>query len=199
MFILAGSWADHITGDKMARSAATVAEFLERVGTVGAGPASADLQRLLKRKRRDVPDATQVEDWEKAFYEQRVKQEELDFDAQAVRPYFEFTRVRDGLLDITARLFGIRYQRLTDARAWHPSVESFDVFRGQERLGRIHLDLHPRPDKYKHAAQFPIVSGVSGVQLPEGALVCNFADPAVHSPALLDHDDVVTPSTSSGT
>jgi thimet oligopeptidase len=186
------SWADHITGDKMARSAATVAGFLERVAAVGAGPAAADLQRLLQRKRRDVPGAIQVEDWEKAFYEQRVKQEELDFDAQAVRPYFEFTRVRDGLLEITARLFGIRYQRLTDAGPWHPSVESFDVFRGEERLGRIHLDLHPRPDKYKHAAQFPIVSGVAGVQLPEGALVCNFADPAVHSPALLDHDDVVT-------
>jgi len=186
------SWADHITGDKMARSAATVAEFLERVAAVGAGPSAADLERLLERKRRDVPDATGVEDWEKAYYEQRVKQEQLDFDAQSVRPYFEFTRVRDGLLAITSRLFGIRYRRVEDAGAWHPAVESFDVFRGEERLGRIHLDLHPRPDKYKHAAQFPIVSGVAGVQLPEGALVCNFADPAVHSPALLDHDDVVT-------
>ena len=188
----AASWADHITGDKMARSAATVASFLERVTAVGAGPSAADLERLLQRKRKDVPGAERVEDWEKAYYEQRVKQEQLDFDAQSVRPYFEFTRVRDGLLAITARLFGIRYQRLADASAWHPKVESFDVYRGEERLGRIHLDLHPRADKYKHAAQFPIVPGVAGVQLPEGALVCNFADPAVHSPALLDHDDVVT-------
>jgi len=188
----AASWADYITEDKMSRSARVVAEFLARVATVSDGPAARDVDRLLQRKRKDLPDAQRVEDWEKAYYEERVKQEELGFDSQSVRPYFEFNRVRDGLLTITARLFGIRYVPTANAGAWHPSVKSYDVLRGEERLGRIHLDLHPRPDKYKHAAQFPIVSGVAGVQLPEGALVCNFPDPAVHSPALLDHDDVVT-------
>jgi thimet oligopeptidase len=34
--------------------------------------------------------------------------------------------------------------------------------------------MFPRENKYKHAAQFPIRSGVLGVQIPEGALVCNF-------------------------
>ena len=186
------SWADYVTEDKMSKSAKTVAEFLARVAAVSESPARRDLERLLRRKRKDVPSATRVEDWEKAYYEERVKQEELDFDSQSVRPYFEFNRVRDGLLTITSRLFGIRYVPAKNSASWHPKVESYDVFRGDERLGRIHLDLHPRADKYKHAAQFPIVSGVAGVQLPEGALVCNFADPAVHSPALLDHDDVVT-------
>ncbi len=186
------SWADYVTEDKMAKSGRTVAEFLARVAAVSEGPAKRDVERLLRRKQKDVPSATRVEDWEKAYYEERVKQEELGFDSQSVRPYFEFNRVRDGLLTITSRLFGIRYVPIKDPAAWHPKVESYDVFRGDERLGRIHLDLHPRPDKYKHAAQFPIVSGVAAVQLPEGALVCNFADPAVHSPALLDHDDVVT-------
>ena len=186
------SWADYVTEDKMSKSGKTVAEFLARVAAVTEGPARRDVERLLRRKQKDVPGATRVEDWEKAYYEERVKQEELDFDSQSVRPYFEFNRVRDGLLTITARLFGIRYVASKDPASWHPKVDSYDVFRGSERLGRIHLDLHPRPDKYKHAAQFPIVAGVKGVQLPEGALVCNFADPAVHSPALLDHDDVVT-------
>ena len=188
----AASWADYVTEDKMSKAAKVVAEFLGRVAEVSEGPARRDVDRLLRRKQKDVPSAVRVEDWEKAYYEERVKQEELGFDSQSVRPYFEFNRVRDGLLTITARLFGIRYAAVKDPAAWHPKVESYDVFRGEEKLGRIHLDLHPRPDKYKHAAQFPIVSGVKGVQLPEGVLVCNFADPAVHSPALLDHDDVVT-------
>jgi thimet oligopeptidase len=188
----AASWADYVTEDKMSKAAKVVSEFLARVAEVSEGPARRDVDRLLRRKQKDVPSATRVEDWEKAYYEERVKQEELGFDSQSVRPYFEFNRVRDGLLTITARLFGIRYVRLRDFPAWHPKVESYDVFRGNAKLGRIHLDLHPRADKYKHAAQFPIVSGVKGVQLPEGALICNFADPAVHSPALLDHDDVVT-------
>jgi thimet oligopeptidase len=188
----AACWAAYITEDKMSRTPQVVADFLTRVASVSEGPAARDVDRLLQRKRQDFPAATRVEDWEKAYYEQRVKQEQFAFDSQAVRPYFEFTRVRDGLLDITSRLFGIRYVRIEDASAWHPKVESYDVFQDAEKLGRIHLDLHPRPDKYKHAAQFPIVSGVVGVQLPEGALICNFPDPEVHAPALLDHDDVVT-------
>jgi len=185
-------WADYITEDKMSRAAQTVVEFLARVASVSEGPAARDVERLLQRKRRDFPAVTRVEDWEKAYYEQRVKQEQFAFDAQAVRPYFEFTRVREGLLAITSRLFDLRYVRVQEPSAWHPKVESYDVFQDDQKLGRIHLDLHPRPDKYKHAAQFPIVSGVAGVQLPEGALICNFPDPEVHSPALLDHDDVVT-------
>ncbi|HEY1906802.1 MAG TPA: M3 family metallopeptidase, partial [Myxococcaceae bacterium] len=167
----AASWADYVTEDKMSKSARTVAEFLARVADVSEGPARRDVERLLRRKQKDVPGAARVEDWEKAYYEERVKQEELGFDSQSVRPYFEFNGVRDGLLTITARLFGIRYVPVKDAASWHPKVESYDVFREEERLGRIHLDLHPRADKYKHAAQFPIVSGVKGVQLPEGALV----------------------------
>ena len=95
-------------------------------------------------------------------------------------------------MTITARLFGIRYVPVRTRRRGTRRSSRTTCSRGEEQLGRIHLDLHPRPDKYKHAAQFPLVTGVQDVQLPEGVLVCNFADPAVRSPALLDHDDVVT-------
>jgi thimet oligopeptidase len=60
------------------------------------------------------------------------------------------------------------------------------------KLGRIYLDMHPRPNKYKHAAQFSLQKGVEGKQLPEGVLVCNFADPKTSDgPALMEHDQVV--------
>lgn len=54
------------------------------------------------------------------------------------------------------------------------------------QVGRIYLDLHPREGKFKHAAQFTLVSGIAGRHLPEGALVCNMPR------ALMEHDDVVT-------
>jgi thimet oligopeptidase len=186
------SWADYVTEDKMARSSAEVATFLERVAVAAEARSRADLARLLKRKRRDDASAERVEDWEKAYYEERVKQESFAFDSQSVRPYFEFGRTRDGLLAICGRLFDVAFKKVEGADVWHPSVDVYDVLREKEALGRIYLDLHPRADKYKHAAQFPLQSGVLGVQAPEGVLVCNFADPAVASPALLDHDDVVT-------
>jgi thimet oligopeptidase len=186
------SWADYVTEDKMARSAATVHTFLDRVAVATEARGRADLAQLLSRKRKDMPSAERVEDWEKAYYEERVKQESFAFDSQSVRPYFEFSRTRDGLLALCGRLFDVAFQKVEGTDVWHPSVDVYDVTRGQARLGRIYLDLHPRPDKYKHAAQFPLVSGVRGLQAPEGVLVCNFADPRVAAPALLDHDDVVT-------
>jgi thimet oligopeptidase len=79
---------------------------------------------------------------------------------------------------------------------WHEDVTAYDVVRGGSGgtggpaaatpLGRIYLDLHPRTGKYSHAAQFDLVAGVRGVQLPEGVLVCNFPR------GLMEHDQVVT-------
>jgi thimet oligopeptidase len=65
-------------------------------------------------------------------------------------------------------------------------VTAYDVLRDGERLGRIHLDLHPRKGKYGHAAQFDLVPGIKDRQLAEGVLVCNF------SRNLMEHDHVVT-------
>jgi thimet oligopeptidase len=103
-----------------------------------------------------------------------------------VRRYFDFERVRAGLLDVTGRLFGLEYVPVPDVTAWHPDVAVYDVQAGQERLGRIYLDLHPREGKFKHAAQFVVVAGVAGQQLPEGSLVCNLPR------GLMEHSDVVT-------
>ena len=88
---------------------------------------------------------------------------------------------------MTSRLFGLRYEAV-DAPTWHPEVTSYDVLLEEngQLLGRIHLDLHPRDRKYNHAAQFTLVNGVLGRQLPEGVLVCNF------SRGLMDPDHVVT-------
>ena len=55
-----------------------------------------------------------------------------------------------------------------------------------ELIGRIHLDLHPREGKYKHAAMFDITQGIAGEQLAEGALVCNFPT------GLMEHSHVNT-------
>jgi thimet oligopeptidase len=52
--------------------------------------------------------------------------------------------------------------------------------------------MHPRPDKYNHAAQFDVRTGVAGRQIPEAALVCNFAGGDDGDPGLLEHGDVTT-------
>lgn len=187
------NWADYVTEDKMMKSGKNAAEFIERVVKITRKRADKDYKELLARKRKDVPRATVVEDYEKTYYENRVKAESYAFDPQSVRPHFPYELVEAGLLAITSELYDITYKRVQDAPVWHQDVKVFDVMRGDSRLGRIFLDMHPREGKYKHAAQLTYRSGVAGKQLPEGVLVCNFPNPrASEGPALMEHGEVVT-------
>ncbi|HEX8792673.1 MAG TPA: M3 family metallopeptidase [Polyangiaceae bacterium] len=186
-------WADYDTEEKMIKNGQAAADFIDKITKAAAKRGKHDYDELLARKRKDQPGAKSVEDWESAFYSEKVSREQYAFDSQAVRPYFEFTQTRDGLLAITAQMYGIEYRPAADAPRWDPSVDVYDVYAagGGDKLGRIYLDLHPRAGKYKHAANFDLVKGVKGVQLPESALVCNFPDPA-KGEAFMEHADVVT-------
>jgi thimet oligopeptidase len=122
-----------------------------------------------------------------SYYRTLVFRERFDLDTQLVRTYFDFAKVRAGLLEVTGRLFGLRYDQV-DVPVWHEDVTAYDVIRVEDErfLGRIYLDLHPREGKYKHAAQFDLSPGVAGRSVAEGVLVCNF------SRELMEHDHVVT-------
>ncbi|WP_163996177.1 M3 family metallopeptidase [Pyxidicoccus caerfyrddinensis] len=183
------NWAAYASEDKMVRGPQAAADFIERLSTAAAGRAKDDYAVLLARKRQDTPDATEVEPWEQVFLEDRVRAEQYHFDSREVRSYFEYTRVKQGLLDITARLFGLTYRRVTDAPVWHPDVEAWDVYEGGTRLGRFYLDMHPRPGKFTHSAQWDLATGRAGKTLPEAVLTCNFPRPGIH-PALLQHSEV---------
>lgn len=182
------AWPDFDAEVKMVGTGAAIEEFIERIATAAKPSADRDYAVLLERLRQDRPEADSLDAADVPYYAELVRRENFDVDAQQVRRYFDFARVRTGLLDVTGRLFGLRYVPVADAPAWHPDVTVYDVVSetAGERLGRIYLDLHPREGKFKHAAQFDLVSGIDGQFLPEGALVCNFPR------GLMEHSDVVT-------
>lgn len=186
-------YAAYVTEDKMIGSAKAASEFVEKLARAADGRTNTDYALLVQRKRKDAPRATSLQPWDPSYYIERVRAEQYRFDSQEVRPYLQFEKVRDGLFTITGQLFGLRYKRVTRAPVWHPSVEVYDAYEGRRRLGRFYLDLHPREGKYSHAAEFSVVIGLKGVQLPQAALLCNFPDPgAARGPALMEHGDVVT-------
>ena len=179
-------WADYQSDDKMLRGGKAAAAFIERVATLARPRSAKDLKELLAQLKKTDPKAKTVGIWQKDYLSEKVKQAAYAVDSAEVRKYFAFDNVLAGLLGITSEIYDIQYQAVPDAKAWEPSVKVYDVTRGGTKLGRIYLDLHPRANKYKHAAQFSIKNGIVGKQLPEGALVCNF------STGLMDHGEVVT-------
>jgi len=176
-------FADYVTADKMIGTAAAAQAFVSKVATVAEPRARDDVEELLARKRQDFPGAKALERWDLNYYTELVRAESYAFDAKRLRPYFEFRKVLDGLFAITGRMFGVRYRRISGTPVWHPSVEVYDIYRGRRRLGRFYLDLHPRKDKYTHAAAAGLVVGTAGRRLPQAALMCSFPDPeAGHGP-----------------
>lgn len=188
-------WASYDAAVKMIGEGAAIPAFIDRIAEAAEGPMRRDLAVLLARYQEDHPGAEVVAQPDASYYEEAVRREQLQVDAQQVRTYFDAAKVRQGLLDVTGRLFGLRYEHVPSAPVWAEDVTCYDVYDATttgggddvtEPFGRIYLDLHPRQGKYKHAAQFTLAEGVAGRQLPEGVLVCNF------SRGLMEHDHVVT-------
>jgi thimet oligopeptidase len=179
-------WPSYDAEVKMIGTGPAIIDFVDRITEIAAESGRRDYGTLLERLQADHPHVTTVDSTDKAFYLEVVRKERFDVDAQEVRQYFAFARVRAGLLEVTGRLFGLEYHDVPDAPRWHEDVTVYDVHADGQHLGRIYLDLHPRPSKYSHAAQFDLVPGVDSRQLAEGVLVCNLPR------GLMDHDDVVT-------
>lgn len=184
------SWAAYATEDKMVETATAAQSFVDRVAGLVEQRAAADAEQLLARLQQIDPQATAVGDWQKGYLEELVKRDRYAFDSQQLRRYFPYGRVKQGILELTSRLFGVRYEPI-EAAVWHPDVEAYAIWEGDELLGRFYLDMHPRPDKFKHAAAFPIQVGLRDRQLPEAALVCNFPG-GDDGPGLMDHRSVET-------
>ncbi len=178
-------WPSYDAEVKMIGRGDAIPEFIDGIAAVSGDSGRREIDQLLTFARQEGEDTIDFSNWR--HHLESLKRERFGVDAQEVRRYFDFTRVRAGLLEVTGRLFGLVYEPVATP-TWHAEVTSYDVRLAENRelLGRIHLDLHPRTGKYNHAAQFTLVPGVRGRQLAEGVLVCNFPR------GLMAPDDVVT-------
>jgi len=180
------SFADVATQRMMMPNGDAIGAFIDEVNLAARPAALRDVERLLERKRQDDPSATTITVFDSTYYMERIKAEELGVDSNEVRKYLDFGKVRQGVLDLTAELFGFEFVPVPDANSWHADVDVLDVVEDGERMGRIYLDMHPREGKFSHMACFPVSSGFTGRNVPESALLCNFPR------GLMTFDDVVT-------
>jgi thimet oligopeptidase len=184
-------WAAYVTEDKMVATKQNAADFIEKITAASQAGAQRDYDQLLAFRKRQDPSATTVDIWNYHHFLHEATIEKYGYDSQAVRPYFEYSRVLQGILDLTSHMYGITYKRVSTAQVWHPDVAVYDVFDGSKLLGRIYFDMFPRENKYKHYATFSLATGKEGFRLPEYVLVCNFPQ-ATNGPGLMEREDVIT-------
>ncbi len=186
------SWADYITNDKMVGSAKNASDFIDRIVDASAVGSDREYHTLLRFAQQQNPGLKQIDAWDEGLWHQRVQKADYDFDSQQMRPYFSFDRVKQGVLDVSSRMFGVTYKRVMDAPVWDPSVECYEMIENGATVGRFYLDMHPRANKYQHAAHFRIKTGVAGRQIPESALICNLPGGVAGDPGLMEQDDAET-------
>jgi thimet oligopeptidase len=191
------TFAAYAIEDKMMETPAAVEQFLLRLSGVLSDAGRSDLDRYLTRKRRDVPGAARLEPWEAQFfgpgyYDQKIRNEEFGVDMRQLRRFLPYGGVRDALFALCGELLGLEFTRSAD-KAWHPTVEVYDVRRSGAPLGRVYLDMVPRDGKYNHAACFGVREGLEHRSLPQCALVCNFVPPGQPAEsARMEYNEVVT-------
>jgi Zn-dependent oligopeptidase len=185
-------WADMNAVDKMAVNAQNVSRFIDQIDAASKPAADREYQMLLDLAKKDQPGLTAISMQDRNFYSEQLRKTQFDFDSQSARPYFPYDRVQQGILDVASKLFQVTFRPVKDAPVWDPSVDTFDVYDGDHQLGRIYLDMHPRPGKDQWFSSDPILDGKRGQQLPEVALICNFAGGKPGDPGLMEYGDVTT-------
>ena len=185
-------WSDLNAADKMAVNSQTISNFIDQIDAASRATADREYQLLLALVRKKHPSLGNISMEDRNYYFEQLRRTDFDFDSEAARPYFPYDRVQQGILDVASRLFKVAFRPVKDAVTWDPSVSTFDVFEKDRLLGRIYLDMHPRPGKDQWFSSDPILDGKRGKQLPEVTLICNFPGGKPGDPGLMEYGDVVT-------
>src|SRR5438046_4642381 len=173
------SYAHYVTKRRMVENPERVASFLDEVRNVVTEAEMKDLAQLSEMKASlegIAVERANINRWDASYYRERLRERRYAIDQEALRQYFPTPASVDWMLDISERLYGIRF---VEARVpvWHDDVMYLDVYdaAGGEFIGGVYLDLYPRDGKYKHAAAWP-VRGVSlkANRKPISVLVTNF-------------------------
>lgn len=170
---------------QMIESPQNAQAFLDSIGDALKVPVEEELAVMLSRLQEDQPEAESVEVWQSGYIQNLLRLEDYKLDAQEVRTYFQYPRVRDGIFQLTEDLFDVEITPW-DTPTWHEDVETFEVKDNGVLLGRFYMDNHPRPFKYQHAAHWTLRTGIKNKQIPMSGLAQNFPK------GLMEHSQVET-------
>lgn len=189
------SHAAYVLEKSMAATPDQVDGLLHRLWAPAKARAEQEARELQAQIRAEGGDF-ELEPWDWWFYAERVRKARYDFDADALRPYFELDAVRRGLFETVGKLFGLVFEQRTDLPVYHEEVKAFEVRDREGRhIGLFYTDDHPRPSKQVGAWMdtFRDQWRDRGTDIrPHVINVCNLARPTGDKPALLSIDEVRT-------
>ena len=193
--------AQMILADKMAGNPETVDSFLASIMAPAVAKAKEEIADMKVFMDEDIkagllPEGSVIEPWDWAYYTEKVRKAKYALDEEQTKPYFQMENVRQGVFDLTTKLWGLQYEKLKDIPVYHEDVEGFKVTDADGSLiGVILTDYFPRSTKRGGAWMTNFVNQevIGGEDIrPVIVNVGNFAKPTADKPSLLTLDQVET-------
>jgi thimet oligopeptidase len=193
------TWADYKTEPRMAKSGAAALDFVEKIKT-GLQPkfdAEKGAMKEIKAasKGSETPD---VNFWDWRYCAEQLRQQKYNIDTEALRAYFPFEKVLQGMFNVYQRIFGIQIREIDAPSRYVEDLKLFAVIDAHSGapLGLLYMDMFPRPGKFNHFANFSLIDGKrledGRYQRPTTSLLCNFPTASKDHPSLLTHQHVTT-------
>ena len=198
---------------RMAKSGGSALGFIENLHARIQPAFLAEYKQLARFKASEsgLP-VGPLEPWELAYWAEKQRQENYDFDEEELRPYFPVAGVMAGMFEIASRLFGITIRELETVcidslpnsqpstpnsqlpvEVWHPECKFYEIHDSKTtaHLGSFYADWHPRESKRGGAWMNSLHTG--GLGEPHlGLIIGNMSPPVDGKPALLTHREVET-------
>ncbi|SKA79628.1 oligopeptidase A [Prosthecobacter debontii] len=213
------NFADHVLQQRMAKTGQSALNFIENLHHKVKAAFDRETIQLQEYRADAVGQATDLlQPWEVAFWSEKQRKAEYDFDEEELRPYFPLDKVLGGMFRLAEIVFDLRIVgrdvvyygsgetgtastqpgELGPVEVWHPDVKFYEV-RNEKgvHIGSFYADWHPRDSKRGGAWMNYLKGGVppSGDRdrrLHLGLICGNMTPPVDGKPALLTHDEVCT-------
>ncbi len=189
------NWADKVLERRMVGSGQKAMEFTDEFYKRIKPKFDEDNKALEEFKAKQTGDKiAPLQPWDRSYYLQKMREEELGFNEEELRPYFGINTVMQGMFNIVEKLYGIKVTE-AEAEGWHEEVQYFEVHDSNELLGAFYTDWHPRESKRGGAWMNEFISGtlVDGVRTPHlGIIMGNLTAPVNGQEALLSLREVET-------
>jgi Zn-dependent oligopeptidase len=182
---------------KMAKNPETVWAFINDLTARAKQKAVVDIKELSELKKEDNSSikGSALKAWDVSYYTNEILKNKYQVDHEALRAYLPIDQCLKGVLDIYSQLFALEFKKVEDASVWHPEVDMYEVFEGDQLVGRFYLDLFPRPNKESWFYGVGLKSGKmteSGLEVPTNMLLGNFTRPTETLPSLLSFKELNT-------
>ncbi len=189
------NYASYALEDRMASKPSEVNSFLDNLLKASAPAARRDHDDIEEYARK-LGHQGRVERWDWAYWSEKLRLERYNIDDEALRPYMPLEKVKEAVLGLATKLYGLTFTGNSAIPVYNPEVTAYEVHDGDKGIIAIlMLDFHPRKGKGGGAwmTGFREQSRENGTRvIPVVSLVMNFTRETPERPSLLSHSEMNT-------